>query len=1259
MPDPNTFQSLSAELNRSLLGGGRLPKPGAAGNLPFVSFARVTGQAMVAPEDLSTHLTLAGSIDGIERIAVERPADRIKGAFLAARQTVEHLSKLVSPLSTPIWTLHPTELTVGDPGDLFWERNGAQWPVVRLGPGVLSEIESSPAETRAALWRYRRDPEKPITKPEGAALASSDWNACLCAEFSARVFNDRIELLGAPETERLLLDKLVRRLQTAPVFDLVCLLRDDSSASENSGPSIHRLAVGAATVVARTNLSRRARPFQPPTVRLMESEEEPYVAAWGENPRDFIRLLRLSGITNRGGYFLSGAGGMPHGDGKLYTLVLAFVLQTPLQGDVDNGFSWPSWANGLSIAPPPNPKQETWHALRFHGTNHWRIETTAPPGAAAFAWRVPQPAQRPLSLLGAQLERMVSNRVNRDDIKLAASGAIPSTIRGAINALRKAPNLSAASNKALSLLESADGFHNATQLLDFEIDGVTHTGQTLRLLSCDECIPAPPDTKQWQEKAVTAVLEGFNRPSSAGAFPAAIANPDVVAKAAEPANAPKDWTYRMVQPVPLGPGEAQQNSYAHLAKFRSLVLTAGFRDVYGNRLSERLAPMEIPLFYTDRLISPASWPLFTAQLEVDGAGKKIHLNFTFAGLGERPEKPEDLKKLLERADEQRRAFQQSFVQINGSDGADLTVALLLQAVRANGEEAFTIELDVKARLLKQLQAIIAAYDRFKGDASTLPGAIAEKIEIPLRPVEQLRSSARLVPTLQIKRTKFLPPDEYLKSLAAVANEGEIVSISMPVRILGSTARGESDALPQTATELQSCLPSDWRVRVGHRRDASGMPEYWLVPRTALPIDPANLFYWTARPWRTKLEGGDFPIPAFDQPFTPDGEAIKDYPLPKITFSAQDVDGAARTALAFLTDLVREPNTAIAPKFRDLLGSIDHLASFLGGPSFVVPLFADANANPDAGASASDVLVDAVRSDLRAFYQVDTLVQFDLYIPRADESIAAFHGNIVAAWSSAAPNPSFSDFRIVNKEKTHLSFNYDLPPGAAYDRHILQSLAFNITHVQLTDPTAAKTDFAAGKWLQLVPSPPVPLAQSLVIPAITREFPSAPIIRGAAWQASALPPEPLQSVRPLLEVTAKVNLELLNPAPTDDVLLEPNFNPDVSAGSFRLLSEDWWISDFHALLVLNALSAHFYGKLDSASRPAALPRVIALSATAVEALVRKLKEMAPETTPAAGLHRSLLPTRFPGACLEHRASCYYTGGQSGAGSDTSLGDEAFV
>src|SRR4051812_16774265 len=98
----------------------------------------------------------------------------------------------------------------------------------------------------------------------------------------------------------------------------------------------------------------------------------------------------------------------------------------------------------------------------------------------------------------------------------------------------------------------------------------------------------------------------------------------------------------MVQPVPLGPGEAQQNSYAHLAKFRSLVLTAGFRDVYGNRLSERLAPMEIPLFYTDRLISPASWPLFTAQLEADGAGKKIHLNFTFAGLGERPEKPEDL-----------------------------------------------------------------------------------------------------------------------------------------------------------------------------------------------------------------------------------------------------------------------------------------------------------------------------------------------------------------------------------------------------------------------------------------------------------------------------------------------------------------------------------------------------------------------------------------------------------------------------------------
>jgi len=1267
--ETTSLAKLGAELNRSLLAGGRLPDPEDAKR--YLPFTRLTGQQFVVPPNLpekpedheKMRTEIFGLRNGAEVVKVTRGSATLAEFFRAARVSRKALETALIPLATPTWTLHATELTIREAGDLR-----GTWPIHRFEGAFLHEIQKPNAGRNVSVVRYTRKPAEPIKKPVQTVLPSTQWRPCLTAEFAARISVEggQIELMGAPEVERLLLDRLVQEMKhDGHGFKLFGALREDLPANtDGEATPTKLLSFVPATSLVRTNLSRRARPLDQPQIRpLGEGEEKPYQATWKEQ-KQFIELLQIAAITNRGGYFLSSVGELPavtDESKNKYVLTFILVQEKESEGELKAGFPWPAWANGISIEKPGDETMEHWHTMQFHGDRHWQLQPAAPAGAVAWAWRYQRAGNRPVSVLGEQINRLVARQfARREDPAPATDRLVTDTRR--LKSLRQAirelatpvrnpkggatlAELSEEEKNLRAFLLASDGFSNAAQMLDFEMDGVRRDDPRVlvRLFEGDKTIPAPPDSREWAEqeqKTASDQPTPENEPVWIGSIPTAVVEADAGAPNRLQAEEEKPWNHRAMQEVPLRPGGGSPESpYAMLAAFSAIQITAGFRDVYGNRLTQRLSPLRLPLFYTDALLSPGQWPHFSFIVLAESTAKKLIFRVEFAGLEakfeETPaERAARLKRVLEKEAPREAAFLDAVIkQLHGANGKDVNAELLLEAKDQAEQTLFTHPTPLLEKLLPLLEAVLSDYQKFlPTEPGQPPGPLPGKREQEwtlILPARKLAACAHLTASMKISRTDFGPPPDYLAALG-VAEGGGITQTEIPVRFFHGTALAKPDAatpIERIAGNLQACLPAAWEGRVAYRQASRSDHEFWVIPRSAFPATPSNCFYWTARPWQTKLGSGSFPIPVLQDVPPGGGETFESYAgAPTRNLSNLDADVVGRAAFSFLARISREPAAVDSPKLRELLEHMDDLAQVLsateGNHPFVVPLFARKPEEKEPGKPARenmhDVLVDAVRSDLRAFYQVDTLIQYDLKIAAPDQSVVAFHGSVVPKWdrTSPLPHPSFSDFRILNRPApesgptiTHLGFSYDLPPGANYQKQVLESLAFEISHVQLVAPGSQREEFAVGPWLKLLPEDAVPLPDIATIPAITREYPAKPEITQPVLSVAAVPEagfkiRDLLAVKPEFTVGVRHMRDGTEPDANDFLDVVVQFNPEIPAPGPRPLAAWTWISDLHVLLVLEELSAYFYG-LPENQRGAQLRRILALAADACGQLVSEL------------------------------------------------------
>ncbi|HTR43444.1 MAG TPA: hypothetical protein VMH87_17665, partial [Pseudomonadales bacterium] len=618
MADP-IIDNIARDMNRHVMGGGRQIDE-ATGKWEPVGI--LTGQqgpfpfAVPLPPDPKP-INIQFNKDGqpITGGVVSIPRDTMNKASDAAKTALTDYSdyfNLAEDTNIPTWILTPKHFNLPDkptpeefvslidlklgnqevlhlPPAVLVEANAprqAHAPGNQAGPRVtLCDAVKQTAENATYIelvprgsWQPAMMLRCPVTIPKNKKKTTK--------RVKSRGSSEAIyELKGIPQGERWYLDNLDLLADGNQPDSLledaeVCMI------VEYPGPKNTRLRIPISHWrIARENLSGLARPGADSFGKapLPDAGALPYAASDGQ-PDDTLRLFQMASITNNGGYYIHVESddsdlSSVSGDGIVIILILLFPAQLAA-GLNDNSQYLMKPANAIAYVPkigtPEN--NSSGQAIRFEELNHIQINPTSPPGCLTFGW---------LRYMSWPNDPRLD--VTKDPSAFAESiHLVDYEVRDAAgNLIEVWTPIPDAANPDLS-----KNWRVSTK-------------------SADSVSPLSPTKDIGTDDSNRIRFENFAGNGIAATY---LSKPPQHVDAKKKRDVPNVHRYRTKVRY------AYKDVYNRMALNQSgqnnatLNLTAGFRDMYGNRFFPGCAKATRAIAYTDALIPPGEWPGFNFNL---------------------------------------------------------------------------------------------------------------------------------------------------------------------------------------------------------------------------------------------------------------------------------------------------------------------------------------------------------------------------------------------------------------------------------------------------------------------------------------------------------------------------------------------------------------------------------------------------------------------------------------------------------------------
>jgi hypothetical protein len=1155
MPDSKTPETrldrVARDLSRTLLHGAR--PTDTAGNVRPSTI--VTGQQMqidLPAGDMNFMFSAGGSsspvtVDHAQAATTDQFMTDAVGASAATYMTLN------VDRDIPTWVFQQRQFSLTNPPAAEDTVATPPFTALKLPSSVLQEVQAASGDSYISLWSMN-----PATQT-GQPIPRNSWNPAAVVRFPlkqtaavADAGTQVYELGGTPEGDRWFLDQL-GLLPTGPVIShppvittiyLTLEKKDAASGKVVQTPPLAQWSIG------RTNLTREARASQ-----LMELAPDavpapsfPYIVLSGDagQEQDAVRLLEMASITNSGGYFLGAA--TDWSDAQ--TLILTVILQPVADSDASKQESaWlPPAANAVALSGT------TPDTIRFNGILQIEIAPYTPPGTVSFGW-----ARTVLQDPSSLEDRFGYGTLSLVDYAASDVGGQPVPLNGAV--------------PVISPLNTLPGDHYE-ELRPAGGSGLQDLGapnsSAMRLLAPHQmnaapaALPAPADAAATTTQYYRATLACYDKTKES------------------------PWQ-RLADP-----------------NRSQILLTPGFRDVFGNRFSPAAGPVfKRRMFYTDPIFSPAEWPgvRFAVYSAVQDGKPALSIEMSYDPTG------------ADSSASRKQRLREICYQLRGV-GNDVAVTLLADPLVGT-----VTTLDCIA-IANQLQV-------WAGGDNTKPVLVLQTVVCD----GSITAPTRFLPRIQITRTKAeylplatdLPADSDLSSLIVNRITSQTSPIGMQIDATpppgGATQR--RDEFRQVAKQFQQIVAGPLKLQAGFLRDQVNRHELWLIPNALFPAvspDPKISSAWsfaTPCPLSNVLGNDSFTVPDFTKT-TATTNAWQTFPLLNQMVVDQDFDQLGRVALRMLETETADPGALMlrgnADTMRSLLKYREGIANQLSvfdGTGFIGSLFADSAPVDLDTAAVSRAAKDAFLGDLSSFYAVSTILQLPLMSPGSTK-IQTFEGNISkTTWvgGDPVPPPTFSDVLLGGGDQK-VTILYDLPAGATRADVIptIDSLEVDISYVQLPLPGAppGPSPFNEGPWVEL--ATPFPLTwkgYAEYIPVAERVFPTKPLIQSTealtAWmnpndRTVQLPPKIDGTNAALLAQWGwKFAFGLIGAVDTDVVHINVLY-PQIASRLAGLLDvpppADWApVSLLHSLFVLKSLHDNWD---NDAVRPVRLPRLAQLA-----------------------------------------------------------------
>jgi hypothetical protein len=1029
--DPESrLDRVARDVSRTLLHGSR-PTDNAGHNGPATM---ATGQQIRVDVPTAGDMTFEFSA-GASDLQVVVPRDQAvrTDAFMSDAVVANPGTYLTLNVDReiPTWVFQQRQFSIANPPAADDTVSLAPLTAVKLPVAALREVQMASGESYVSFYSMT---------PEANVIARDTWQPAIVLRFPLKQTNASLpgdmkvyEIVGTLEGDRWFLDQL-GLLPVGPNIEGASGIQSISLILENKDQSgaVHRTPSLTEWSIARTNLTRESRAAQFMdfvAAAVPAGPTFPYVVLSGDpgQNEDAISLLEMASITNSGGYFL----GATTDWSDAQTLILTVVLEPKADPDSNNLESarLPLAANAIVLGG------KIPDTVRFNGLAHIEVAPYTPPGTVSFGWTrtVPQP-------LTTDQDRFGFGTISIVDYSAADGSGQPVPLRDAV--------------PVISPLKNLPGDH-FEELLPSGALAATVQAKTsaMRLLAPHHLPPA--------------AAAGVAAPTATQYFRASLLCYDKDNETESP------WQ-RLKDP-----------------KLRQILLTPGFRDVFGNRFHPFSGPVfTCRMFYTDSMVSPSDWPgvRFAVYPGVLGGSPSLSIEMSYDPTGG--------------DDSRKKRLIQIHHQLNGADN-DVTVSFLADPLVSTHAT-----LDVK-KIANQL------FVWASGDISNLV--------LPLKTMVcdgQVGEPVRFEPKLAVARTKseYLPLKTDLpanEDLAAVILR-QVTSVMAPINLqVDATPKpaAHTDPTPeeflQISSQFQRILSAPLRLQVGFLRDQDNLHELWLIPNAVFPVvsaDPAAQWsFATPCPLSNVLGNESFQVPNFGTTTTASPN-WRNFPLNDVAVVDQDYDQLGRIALRMMetetADLATLMLRANADLMRSLLKTREAIANQLAtyqGPGFLEPLFADSKPGDLDGNAVSRVAKDAFLADISSFYAVSTILQLPL-AAAGSLKIQTFEGTVAATWVGSAPlpPPKFSDI-LLGGGDSKATILYDLPAGVtnASTIPVMDALKVAISHVQMPLPgsPSGPSLFNQGPWIKLAELFPLTWkGYPDYIPVAERVFPSKPVLQ---------------------------------------------------------------------------------------------------------------------------------------------------------------------
>jgi hypothetical protein len=558
------------------------------------------------------------------------------------------------------------------------------------------------------------------------------------------------------------------------------------------------------------------------------------------------------------------------------------------------------------------------------------------------------------------------------------------------------------------------------------------------------------------------------------------------------------WTYAFFAPIAAFANAKAQGPHVspYAAIGEQAELTFGVRDVFGNALPVGSGGAEgrtiaFDYQYTDRLVSPATWPGAAITFDFEAASKGAVQIEVSADT--------DALDAARKAGPSAGVLMQSVVDQLGGPGAEVAVATSLdpaagtyvlgsaQARYADGSptvEAFA------AKVLEYLTA------------QSPSGPIAP-VKIVLTPPTVLATQdpTPVSASLIVRRTREV-------SAACAAAVPEVAQVS-------TAARAGRQASDPSGLEKDFCAAfGGYVLALAPGLGASGT--LYAVSTKLLGISaqtPSDPLYFAPLPVSNALVSGSVEVPAFAAALTPPLG-----PISSVAFLDADLDAGMAELFSALDEILSPGAAAAGAKaapaaFAALVAARAALATeytknqltwlFAQQTPVAPPPPAEAANRAYAWTSFSDQL-DA---SLAAAYQIQTVLQWGLTWQASDAGEGL--GSTVDLYGSVQPSDGAQASFDQSPAKVRLQSGKGAPTGrlsatstlsvsaAASDPWIELPLSYTITHLVLGDPGSAGQASDRGSWLRLLAPVEVKIGETK-IPTPRRQPPVPPTLVSQAW-----------------------------------------------------------------------------------------------------------------------------------------------------------------